>query len=158
MWPFHEPAKFTSALDSSPDTHSAGLPHSGGGSDRAGFLLVIYMRLLAGVWVIQGLLQWSAILLPPEPLFYNVTALHGAAVVFFSIFDLVAAVGLWLVTSWGGAIWLFNVIAQIFIAIALPGFFSPAWVGVDVALIAIYFVVTWRASHAGAPRFRLNRR
>src|SRR5438034_377878 len=97
MWPFREPAKFTSALDSSPDTHSAGLLHSGGGSDRAGFLLVIYMRLLAGVWVIQGLLQWSAILLPPEPLFYKCdSAPRGRG---YFLFHFRPGCGSWLVDS-----------------------------------------------------------
>jgi hypothetical protein len=119
---------------------------------RAGFFLVAFMRLLAAVWLMQGLLQWSAILLPPEPLFYKVSAFHGSAVVFFAVFDLVAAAGLWLATPWGGALWLFSAIAQIFVTLVLPGFFSMLWAGADIAFISIYFALTWKASHAAAPR------
>jgi hypothetical protein len=119
--------------------------------NRAGLFLVVFKRLLAGLWVIQGLWQWSAILLPPEPLFDNVSAPRGAAVIFFATVNLVAAVGLWLATPWGGVIWLLGAIAQILVALALPGFFSILWIGANIVLIVIYFVLTWRASHAGTP-------
>jgi hypothetical protein len=114
-----------------------------GEENRAG--LVVFMRLLAGLWVIQGLLQWSAILLPSEPLFDNVSALRGGAVIFFAIYDLVAAVGLWLAAPWGGVIWLLGAIAQIFVALWLPAFFSLLWTGANVILIVIYFGLTWQA-------------
>ncbi len=117
----------------------------------AGLFLVVFMRLLAGLWVIQGLLQWSAILLPPEPLFDNVSALRGAAVIFFATVNLVAAVGLWLATPWGGVIWLLGAIAQILVAVALPEFFSMLWIGATIVLIVIYFCLMWRAGHAGVP-------
>ena len=116
-----------------------------GEENRAGLLLIVFMRLLAGLWVIQGLLQWSAILLPSEPLFDNVSALRGGAVIFFAIYDLVAAVGLWLAAPWGGVIWLLGAIAQIFVALWLPGFFSLLWIGANVILIVIYFGLTWQA-------------
>jgi hypothetical protein len=119
--------------------------------NRAGLFLVVFMRLLAGLWVIQGLLQWSAILLPSEPLFDNVSALRGAAVIFFAIFDLVAAVGLWLAAPWGGVIWLLGAIAQIFVAVGLPGFFSLLWTAADIVLIVIYFGLTWQAGREGTP-------
>ncbi len=125
-----------------------------GEANRAGLFLVVFMRLLAGLWVIQGLLQWSAILLPPQPLFDNVSALRGAAVIFFATFNLVAAVGLWLATPWGGVIWLLGASAQILVALALPGFFSMLWIGADIVLIGIYFGLMWRAGHAGTASFR----
>lgn len=129
-----------------------------GEANRAGFLLVVFMRLLAGLWVIQGLLQWSAILLPPEPLFAKVSALRGAAVIFFATVNLVGAVGLWLATSWGGVIWLLAAIAQIFVALALPGFFSMLWIGADIVLIIFYFGLMWRAGRAGKASFRRSHR
>ena len=116
-----------------------------GEENRTGLLLVVYMRLLAGLWVIQGLLQWSAILLPSEPFVDNVSALRGGAVIFFAIYDLVAAVGLWLAAPWGGIIWLLGAIAQIFVALWLAGFFSLLWIGANVILIVIYFGLTWQA-------------
>ncbi|MGH6862728.1 MAG: DUF6163 family protein, partial [Methylocella sp.] len=120
-----------------------------GEANRAGHFLVVFMRLLAGLWVIQGLLQWSAILLPPEPLFDKVSAMRGAAVIFCATVNLVAAVGLWLATPWGGVIWLLGAVAQIFVAVALPGFFSMLWIGADIVLIVTYFGLMWRAGHAG---------
>jgi Family of unknown function (DUF6163) len=122
-----------------------------GEENRARFLLVVFMRLLAGLWVIQGLWQWSAILLPPEPLFDKVSAPHGAAVIFFATVNLAVAVGLWLATPWGGVIWLLAAIAQIFVALTLPGFYSMLWIGADTALIVLYFGLMWRAGHPGAP-------
>ena len=95
-------------------------------------------------------------LLPSEPLLDNLMPLRGAAVIYFAVFDLVAAVGLWLATPWGGVIWLFGTLTQIFVAIALPGFFSMFWTFVNLPLIAIYFVLTWKVVHAGADLVKLR--
>jgi hypothetical protein len=54
-------------------------------------------------------------------LFDNLPPLRIAAVIYFAVFDLVAAVG---ATPWGGVIWLFGALTQIFVAIALPVFFQ----------------------------------
>src|ERR1700736_716020 len=136
-------------------SETAGRPDSGaairlgeparvaGEANRAGLFLVVFKRLLAGLWVVQGLLQWIAILLPAEPLFDKVSALGGAAVIFFATVNLVAAVGLWLATPWGGVIWLLCAIAQILVAVALPGFFSILWIGANIVLIVIYFGLIW---------------
>src|ERR1700732_2869722 len=144
-------------------SETAGRPDSGaairlgepariaGEENRARLFLVVFKRLLAGLWVIQGLLQWSAILLPPEPLFDNVSALRGAAVIFFATVNLVAAVGLWLATPWGGVIWLLGAIAQILVALALPGFFSILWIGANIVFVVIFFLLTGRKTHAGTP-------
>ncbi len=129
-----------------------------GEANRAALYLVVFMRLLAGLWVIQGLLQWNAILLPPEPLFDRVSALRCAAVIFFATVNLVAAVGLWLATPWGGVIWLLAAVAQIVVALALPGFFSMLWSGADIVLIVTYFVLMWRAGHSGPAFFRQSHR
>jgi uncharacterized membrane protein (DUF2068 family) len=117
-----------------------------------GLVLVIFMRLLAMLWVVQGLLQWVAVLLPQEALFDHVSALWSAAVMFFAVFDLVAAVGLWLATPWGGVIWLFGALAQILAAVAIPGFFSLAWISADILLIGTYFGLTWLAGQSDLPR------
>jgi len=74
-----------------------------------------------------------------------------AAVIFFAIADLLAAVGLWLATPWGGALWLFAAISQIFVVVALPKFYSNLWAVANAILIVIYFVLTWKAGHASEP-------
>ena len=78
--------------------------------------------------------------------------------IFFATVNLVAAVGLWLATPWGGVIWLLGAIAQILAALTLPGFYSMLWIGADIVLIVIYFGLMWRAGHAGAASFRQSRR
>lgn len=110
-----------------------------------GLLLVVFMRLLAIIWIAQGLAQWSSVLLPSQPLFDKVSEIWGAAVIFFAVLDLVAAVGLWLATPWGGVLWLFSAIAQIFAAAAIPDFFSMMWIAANIVLIVIYFGLTWQA-------------
>ena len=110
-----------------------------------GLVLVVFMRLLAALWIAQGLVEWSAVLLPRQPLFDVAPAIFSAAIVFFAVLDLVAAVGLWLATPWGGVLWLFAATAQIFVSVAIRGFFTNLWMAVDIALIVVYFVLTWQA-------------
>lgn len=116
-----------------------------------GLILVVFMRLVAVIWVFQGLLQWGAVLLPQEQLFDTVAPIWGAAVIFFAVLDLVAAVGLWLATPWGGVLWLFSALAQIFVALVVQNFFSMIWISVDIVLIVLYFGLTWLAGRSSAP-------
>ncbi|HET6378491.1 MAG TPA: hypothetical protein VFG05_09340 [Methylocella sp.] len=119
--------------------------------------LVLYMRLLAALWLIEALAQWGFILVPRDSLFETATTWQGATVIFRAIFDPVAAVGLWLATPWGGVIWLLSALVQIFAAFAQPGFLSFLWAGAAAALIAVYFVLTWKAGYKGAWRSGLRR-
>lgn len=110
-----------------------------------GSILVIYMRVLAGLWMCQGLAEWALVLVPGRPVFDNLPNAVSAAVIFFAIADLVAAVGLWLATPWGGALWLFAASSQIFVAVAIKNSISIVWIAIDVVLIAVYFVLTFKA-------------
>jgi hypothetical protein len=117
---------------------------------RWGTILVVFMRTLAVIWICQGLAEWIKVLLPSESFLEtlpsNATAL---AVIFFAIADLLAAVGLWLATPWGGALWLLAAGLQIIVVAVLPDFYSVFWAAIDVILIVIYFILTWRAGHVG---------
>ena len=128
-----------------------------GKSDRAdaetrfGTLLVGYMRLLALLWLAQGVSSWGLILLGddfgPGPL-ARMTDLGATAVIFFAVMDLVAAVGLWLAASWGGVVWLVTVAAQWLCLVILPNFFPYDLTlgAVDVLLVLGYFVFIYRAA------------
>lgn len=119
---------------------------------RWGTILVLFMRILAGVWIMQGLAEWAKILTPSESLLTDTpSGATVAAIIFFATADLLAAVGLWLATPWGGALWLFAAISQIFVVAVLPGFYSTLWAASDFALIILYFVLTWRAGQASEP-------
>jgi Family of unknown function (DUF6163) len=112
---------------------------------RWGMILVVFMRLMAGLWLAQGLVEWSSVLLPRSEVFDSVSGTAAAVIIFFAIADLVAAVGLWLATPWGGALWLFAATSQIFAAMTVKDAFSPGWIVIDVLLILIYFALTFKA-------------
>lgn len=116
---------------------------------RWGLILVVFMRLLAALWILQGLAQWAVFLLPPDAIFDRQSAARTGAMIFFSVLDLLAAVGLWLATPWGGVLWLFAAVSQIFISFAILHFYSQIWVATDALLILIYFALTWQAGKAG---------
>lgn len=115
---------------------------------RWGLILVVFMRVLAGLWILQGLAQWAVFLLPSDAVFDHQATGRTAAVIFFAVIDLLAAVGLWLATPWGGVLWLFAALSQIFIAVSIAHFFTYAWIAGDCLLIFIYFFLTWRAGKA----------
>ena len=112
---------------------------------RWGLILVVFMRLLAALWIFQGLAQWAQFMLPTGEIFDHLTTGQTAAVVFFSVIDLMAAVGLWLATPWGGVLWLFAAISQVFVAFGVAHVFGGLRSAADVLLIAIYFSLTWQA-------------
>jgi uncharacterized membrane protein (DUF2068 family) len=122
------------------------------GARRWGLVLVLFMRLLACVWIAQGLVQWMAMLIPHESVLDRASVQWAAAVVFFAVLDPVAAVGLWLVSSWGGVIWFIAAAAQIIATVAIPGLFSPIWIGVNSLLIGLYFLLTWLAARSARPK------
>jgi hypothetical protein len=115
---------------------------------RWGMLLVLFMRMLAALWMLQGVLQWDAILGRSAPPLDALPTALAVAIVFFAVTDLVAAIGLWLAASWGGVIWLCAAAAQIFVTVFMPDFFAGGSVilAVDLALILAYFFLTWRAA------------
>ncbi len=115
---------------------------------RAGTWLVIYMRCIAVVWLGEGLLQWCDVLVSRADGHCALAVLpvpDVVAIVFFAVFDLVAAVGLWLVAPWGGVIWLVAAGAQFFVLLAMPGFYDyPIAMGsIGMGLVIGYLALTW---------------
>lgn len=118
-----------------------------GEATKWGQLLTLFMRIMALFWVAQGLMQWRVILEGDYSIFDAVPQTAAFAIIFFAVLDLVAAVGLWLATPWGGVLWLLIASAQIFVASSMPGFFAGGYwlIGVDLVLIAFYFWLTFEA-------------
>ncbi|CAH1650230.1 conserved membrane hypothetical protein [Hyphomicrobiales bacterium] len=115
-------------------------------------LLVWFLRLLSAFWLAKGLTAWAVIFgLPgnPQPPFENRLLSYQAIIVYFAVIDLVAAVGLWLTSTWGGVLWLLAAISQMLLSFFFPRFVPmTAWlIGVYIALMAIYFVATWAAEN-----------
>eukprot|EP01037_Dinobryon_pediforme_P013924 gene13924-14041_t len=120
---------------------------------RWGFLLVWFMRLAAVVWMFKGLLIWCGLLhvntIPPIDL-SNLPLIQAAIILFFSVFDLVAAVGLWLAAPWGGVLWLAAVIAEIASQIVVYHSFIDLWTQnlINLLMVASYFTLSWLAAYA----------
>jgi hypothetical protein len=136
------------------------LGEKGAGTSEAlrwGLMLVIFMRLLSALWMLEGLLQWMDVLTSLTSPFDAIRSSVATAIIFFGIFNLVAAVGLWLATPWGGALWLFAAASQIFVALVMRHFFASDVVVVitNLILIGIYFTLTWKAGHSGQSSQRI---
>jgi len=116
-------------------------------------LRVIFMRVMAVIWMAEGLFAWSIILgIGAYATVFETASLQARlAIAGFALFNLVAAVGLWMVASWGAVIWLIS----IFMTIILDGTNADAnldpieWPWIYGALALIYLALL-----AGARRFR----
>jgi len=119
------------------------------------------MRIVALFWLVQGLMQWRIILATDRSIFETMPQSAAFAVIFFAVLDLIAGVGLWLATPWGGVLWLLVASAQIFLTLSMPSFFMGGYwlIGVDAVLIAMYFGLTFEAGRdVEAQRMRERRR
>ncbi|MDE2363768.1 MAG: hypothetical protein KGM42_13900 [Hyphomicrobiales bacterium] len=125
---------------------------------RWGLLLVLFMRTVAFLWVFQGLLNWYRVLSDPNSIFDTTTPAWAGTIVFFGVMDLLAAVGMWLATPWGGVLWLLVALSQMLVAWLMPQFFDGGIVVIllDALLIGLYFLLTFEAgrepSRRSAPR------
>ena len=130
------------------------------GETRWGMLLVLFMRIVAAMWIMQGLTQWQVVLMAEGSLFDQVGSSIGIAVVFFAVMDLVAAVGMWLATPWGGVLWLLVSASQIVVSIVMPNFFAGGRlvVALNIVLLLIYLVLTYQAGRDPAEARRAPRR
>ncbi|MGI6246791.1 MAG: DUF6163 family protein [Pseudochelatococcus sp.] len=112
--------------------------------------LVWFMRVIAVVWIAKGLAYWVILLgfLPQAPVFEAQTLQWQSAIVYFAVIDLVAAVGLWLASAWGGVIWLLSAMSYILTGIFWPHAVvsGPAVPGVLGLLVVAYFILSWFAS------------
>jgi len=124
-----------------------GDPGFAGEATKWGHLLTRFMRVMAAFWLMQGLAQWHVVLTSPKPIFDAMPQSAALAVVFFGVLDLVAGVGLWLATPWGGVLWLLIASAQIFVAASMPTFFAGGYwlIAVNLVLIVLYFGLTFEA-------------
>lgn len=131
-----------------------------GETTKWGQLLTLFMRIMALFWVAQGLMQWRVILEGDQPIFDVMPQAAAFSVIFFAVLDLVAAVGLWLATPWGGVLWLLIASAQIFVASSMPSFFAGGYwlIGIDLVLIALYFTLTFEAGRDFEARRLMDRR
>lgn len=132
---------------------------AGGGaqvaSTRWRTLLVWMLRILSVLWLAKGLLAWAVIFGvwgAAQPPFENRLLSFQAIIVYFAVIDLVAAVGLWLTSTWGGVLWLLAAISHLLLAFFFPRLLpmTPWLAGAYLCAILAYFVATWAAENESA--------
>lgn len=132
---------------------------SGGGVEAASrrwrTVLVWMLRILSVLWLAKGLLAWAVIFGvggESQPPFEARLLSFQAITVYFAVIDLVAAVGLWLTSTWGGVLWLLAAISQLLLAFFFPRLLpmTPWLAGSYVAAILAYFLATWAAENEGS--------
>lgn len=117
---------------------------------RWNFVLVCFMRVVSLVWLIKGMMSWIGILgaghggVP----FVDMSTGLQAAMIYFAVIDIVAAVGLWLTSTWGGVLWLLAVMSHLILAAFFPRFVSNGALLIALFIIAlmVYLVLSWLAS------------
>jgi hypothetical protein len=91
--------------------------------DRWSGRLVIYLRVMAALSMFKGLYHWAIVCGFDGTTHVGFDAYSTpfqAATVFFAVFDLVAAVGLWLAAPWGAVVWLTSVISMAAVEVLFP--------------------------------------
>ena len=121
-------------------------PRSQGGI-RWALALRIYMRVLSLLWIAKGLGAWAVILgvSGATGAFGSLAPSHQATVVYFGEIDLVAAIGLWIASTWGGVIWLLAVMSHLILSAFSPDLLSqfPMLSVLMAVALAIYLVISW---------------
>ncbi|MCG6121245.1 MAG: DUF6163 family protein [Microvirga sp.] len=117
---------------------------------RWNLVLIWFMRATALIWIAKGLSFWAVILGAGESAtsFDARPVAFQTTVVYFGIVDLIAAVGLWLTTAWGGVLWLIAIMSHVVVAFFFPGLVPlNAVLGLVYAgLVASYLAISFLAN------------
>jgi len=92
--------------------------------------LVLFLRLMAAVWLVKGLFHWAAVCgvgAGAEGGFEAHTLAWQTATVLFAVLDLVTAVGLWLAAPWGAVVWLTSVVSVAAVDIFFPQIYGGSF-------------------------------
>ncbi|GAU80390.1 DUF6163 family protein [Bosea sp. BIWAKO-01] len=131
---------------------SAGLEEKKGKLTRWRRVLVWLLRLLSLAWMAKGLMAWAVIFgigMEGQTPFEAQLLSYQAITVYFAVIDLVAAVGLWLTSTWGGVLWLLAAVSQLLLGFFFPRLLpvTPYLIATYVGLMAAYFLATWAAEN-----------
>lgn len=117
---------------------------------RMNLVLTWFMRVLSLIWLVKGLLAWALILgiFRGAAPFESASTGYQAGIVYFALIDLVAAIGLWLTSHWGGVLWLWAVTSHLILAIFFPRFVADSTliIGLFILSIMFYLTIAWLAS------------
>ena len=116
---------------------------------RWNLVLVWFMRSMALCWIAKGLIAWAGILgIAGGIPFEDRVSGHQATTVYFAVMDLVAGVGLWLTSTWGGVLWLLAVMSHLILAVFFPRFVANSALLISLFIIALmmYLTISWLAA------------
>jgi len=117
------------------------------------FVLTWFMRILAILWIMKGLSAWAVILgiWTPAGQFEMRSTGYQATVIYFALIDLIAAVGLWMASTWGGIMWLLAIMSHLILAAFFPAIVSSSVMTVAffLTLMAVYLGISWLAAREG---------
>ena len=112
--------------------------------------LVVFLRVMAAASMLKGLYHWAAVcgFIGEEGGFEAHTQAWQATTVFFSVIDLVAAVGLWLVAPWGAVVWLTSTVTMIMIQLFFDQVYGtdPFTVAAGVLAVLAYLILSLLAA------------
>ena len=116
-----------------------------------GEYIVWFMRAVALLWLAKGVMHWFVVLGVGEgeaTTFLAMPSQVQSAIVLFAVFDLVAAVGLWLAAPWGGVIWLLAAGGYVLLEMLMPEIFGRQYffIGIICILILVYFFLMFMAA------------
>jgi Family of unknown function (DUF6163) len=116
---------------------------------RWSMILTWFMRIVAVLWILKGLSAWATIVgATPGVGFEGRSTGYQATLIYFAVIDLVAAVGLWMASSWGGVLWLLAVMSHLILAVFFPRIVlaGPTLIALFFGLIVSYLVMSWLAA------------
>ena len=101
--------------------------------------LVVFLRVMAVASMVKGLYHWAAVcgFIGEAGGFEAHAQSWQATTVFFSVIDLVAAVGLWLVAPWGAVVWLTSTVTMIMIQLFFDQVYGTDLITVAAGVVAI---------------------
>ena len=112
--------------------------------------LVLFLRVMAIASMLKGLYHWAAVcgFIGEAGGFEAHVQSWQATTVFFSVIDLVAAVGLWLVAPWGAVVWLTSTVTMIMIQLFFDQVYGtdPVIVAASVLAVLAYLILSLLAA------------
>ena len=137
-------------LDAGDEPDAEGIEQSPARAVRWNIILVWFMRMLALMWIAKGLGYWAVILgADSAPTSFEARSTgFQATTIYFAIIDLVAAVGLWLTSTWGGVLWLLAVMSHLILTVFFPHIMTggPLLVALFMVFIFGYLGISWLAA------------
>jgi len=116
--------------------------------------LVAFLRVMAVASMLKGLYHWAAVcgFIGEAGGFEAHVQSWQATTVFFSVIDLVAAVGLWLVAPWGAVVWLTSTVTMIMIQLFFDQVYGtdPVIVAAGVLAVLAYLILSLLAAREHA--------